>query len=294
MLSVVINTYNEEKNIADCIKSVKSIASEVVVCDMYSEDDTVKIAESLGATILMHKKEKVVEPARYAAIASATQPWVLVLDADERMTEITANRIFEAIRKPYDLIYMWSKNFYFGDYVENGGFYYEVPRCFKKDLYMSSYNDDELKTHMNFSSIQNFCTSPLHLSKDYFYHHLAYPSIEKYISKTLGYYARVEAVDRMKDGHKFSKTNLLFGPFKTFIKKYIFLKGYKDGVRGLILCMFYSMYEFARWANIWLLEQTPKTDCTKPGMITPKQGISFATTVSGQEADTGLRKSALP
>lgn len=259
MLSVVINTFNEELNIADCINSIKSIADEIVVCDMYSTDRTVSIAKSLGATIFMHKKETVVEPARYAAIDSATQEWILVIDADERMTEKTAQKIHEAIRQPYDLIYMWTKNLYFGDYVEHGGFYYIVPRCFKKALYQSSYNESEMRTHANFTSVKFAAKSPLFLSKDYFYHHLAYPSIEKYIIKTLGNYASLEAIDRAKEGYKFSKRNLLFGPFKTFIKKYFLLKGYKDGVRGLILCMFYSMYEFTRWANIWVLEDAAKS-----------------------------------
>lgn len=258
MLSVVINTYNEEKNIAECIRSVKDIASEIVVCDMYSSDNTVKIAESLGATILLHKKEKVVEPARFAAISSATNPWILVLDADERMIPATAGKISEAITQPYDIIYMWSRNYYFGDYINNGGFYYEIPRCFKKDLYVSSYSDDEAKTHMNFSSIQKQCKSPLHLSKEFYYNHLAYPSIEKYVSKTIGYYACIEATDNQRDGLKFSKSKLILQPIKTFIKKYFILKGYKDGVRGLVLCVFYSVYEFAKWANVWMLEQEEK------------------------------------
>ncbi|MEO6915219.1 MAG: glycosyltransferase family 2 protein [Chitinophagaceae bacterium] len=259
MLSVVINTYNEEKNIAECINSVKGIANEIVVCDMYSSDNTVKIAESLGATIFLHKKEKVVEPARFSAISSARYDWILVLDADERMIPETASRISEAINSGnYDIIYMWSRNYYFGDYVNNGGFYYEIPRCFKKELYVTSYSDDEAKTHMNFSSIQKQCRSPLHLSKEFYYNHLAYDSIEKYVSKTIGYYACVEASDKYREGLKFSKSKLILQPVKTFIKKYFILKGYKDGIRGLVLCVFYSVYEFSKWANVWMLEQQEK------------------------------------
>jgi glycosyltransferase involved in cell wall biosynthesis len=258
MLSVVINTYNEEKNIAACINSIKNIASEIVVCDMYSTDDTVRIAESLGATILLHKKEKVVEPARYAAISSATQPWILVLDADERMIPKTAARLKEAIMQQYDAIFIWSKNFYFGDYVQYGGFYYEMPRCFRKDLYVNSYSDAEAKTHMNFSSVHKQCKSPLHLSKEYYYEHLAYPLIEKYVSKTIGYYAYVEAVDNHNSGLKFSKSKFILQPLKTFVQKYFILKGYKDGIRGLILCVFYSVYEFSKWANVWMLEEQQK------------------------------------
>jgi len=260
MLSVVINTYNEEKNIADCIKSIQGLASEIVVCDMYSTDNTVKIAEALGAKIFLHKKEKVVEPARFAAISFATQPWILVLDADERMISKTAEKIREAITQPYDTIFIWSKNYYFGDYVAHGGFYYQMARCFRKDLYVNSYIDEEAKTHMNFSSVQRHSKAPLHLTREYYYEHLAYPVIEKYVAKTIGYYASLEAIENHGAGVKFSRFKMIAQPCKTFFRKYFLLKGYKDGVRGLVVCVFYSVYEFSKWANVWMLEQQRKLE----------------------------------
>lgn len=57
-LSVVINTFNEEKNIERAIKSV-SFADEIVVCDMYSDDDTAVIAKKLGAKIIFHKRVEI-------------------------------------------------------------------------------------------------------------------------------------------------------------------------------------------------------------------------------------------
>ena len=83
-ITLVINTLNEEGHIAGCINSAKSIADEIIVCDMYSDDDTVKIAESLGAKIVFHERTGFVEPARHFAISKASYEWVLVLDADEQ------------------------------------------------------------------------------------------------------------------------------------------------------------------------------------------------------------------
>jgi glycosyltransferase involved in cell wall biosynthesis len=104
-ISVVINTYNEEANIKKCIESVLSFADEIVVCDMYSEDNTVSIAQSYGATIIYHEKVGFVEPARYFAISNAKGMWILVLDADEFIEENVKIKLKELILKPdVDLI----------------------------------------------------------------------------------------------------------------------------------------------------------------------------------------------
>ena len=67
-ISVVINTLNEEKNIERVMKSV-NWADEVIVCDMFSKDNTVKIAENLGAKVIFHKELNYVEPARNFAVS---------------------------------------------------------------------------------------------------------------------------------------------------------------------------------------------------------------------------------
>src|SRR5689334_9780742 len=94
-ISVVINTLNEAINMAACIESVRSIANEIVVCDMHSDDDTAALAAQLGARVVLHDRTEFVEPARQFAIAQATCEWVLVLDADERLTTPLADRLRE-------------------------------------------------------------------------------------------------------------------------------------------------------------------------------------------------------
>jgi glycosyltransferase involved in cell wall biosynthesis len=85
-LSVAIITLNEEKNIAACIKSVKSIADEIVVVDSQSTDKTVEIASQLGAKIITQKFLGHIEQ-KNLALHSCSQPYVLSLDADERLDE---------------------------------------------------------------------------------------------------------------------------------------------------------------------------------------------------------------
>lgn len=259
-ISLVINTLNEEKNIAGCINSAIKWVDEIIVCDMYSDDKTIEIAKSLNAKIFFHEKTGFVEPARHFAISQASCEWVLVLDADERMTEKLGKKIKEIENNNQnDLVLFGSFFNYFGAYVKYGGFFFlRWPRLFKKQLYTSTYNECELMVHANFSNVENNARNKIQLNGEYYILHDAYPTIEKFINKTVGMYARIEAEEMVKRGYTFHLFKLLYEPLKTFFGRYIVRLGFRDGIRGLILCYFYASYRFSIWANIWFIEDQVK------------------------------------
>ena len=98
-VSLVVNTFNEEGHIADCIRSTQGFADEIVVCDMYSEDRTREIAESLGARVVFHQREPFVERARRFAVEQARGEWIFLLDADERATPALLDELSILISK---------------------------------------------------------------------------------------------------------------------------------------------------------------------------------------------------
>ena len=133
-IALVINTLNEEKNIGDCIDSVGSLVNEIVVCDMYSDDRTAEIATLKGAQVVLHPRIGFVEPARKFAISQASQEWVLVLDADERMTPQLANRLIQVTQEDScDVVSFWSLYWYFGGWVRHGGFFGGGVAAFHKE-----------------------------------------------------------------------------------------------------------------------------------------------------------------
>ena len=83
-LTTIILTYNEEKNIANAINSVKKLAKRIVVVDSFSTDKTIEIAKSLGAEIIEHEFENQAKQFIYAInhLEIDTQ-WIMRLDADE-------------------------------------------------------------------------------------------------------------------------------------------------------------------------------------------------------------------
>ncbi|MBI2051163.1 glycosyltransferase family 2 protein [Candidatus Roizmanbacteria bacterium] len=99
MITVLINTYNEEKNIAECIESAKLLSDKVIVLDMESEDKTAQIAKAHDAVVFQISPASYVEPARELAIDKAKTDWVFILDADERITKELAMEIKTKITK---------------------------------------------------------------------------------------------------------------------------------------------------------------------------------------------------
>lgn len=257
MISVVVNTLNEEANLRDCLESVRGFADEIVVCDMHSDDGTVAIAREHGARVVFHERTGYVEPARHFAISEASHEWVLVLDADERLVEPLKSRLLEEARAGrYDLVYFWSLFWYFGGWVRHGIFYSGGwGRFFRKAVYLDRYSDVELYVHQGMAGLRTV-TNCLELPRDYYIEHLAYPTIEKYLAKTLGTYARIEAEGMHQRGLRFRPLRLVLDPVKSWVSSYVLHRGYRDGMRGFILCVLYAGYRFAIWANLWLLEET--------------------------------------
>jgi glycosyltransferase involved in cell wall biosynthesis len=260
-ISLVVNTLNEENNIADCINSVGKWVDEVIVCDMYSEDRTIEIAKALGAKIIYHERTEFVEPARFYAINHVSHEWVLVLDADEKMTDKLGQKLKEiANENAVDAVSFASLFNYFGGPVYKGGFFNNYwTRFFRKQIYLDCYNEKELMVHQNFNALLKLSKKRRKtLSLDYYILHNAYPTIEKYINKSVDYYARVEAMQWHENREKFSVVKMLFELIKTFIMTYFVRRGFLDGTRGLILSVYYSVYRFNVWANLWFLEQQKK------------------------------------
>ena len=132
MISVVINTFNEEKNIKGCLESVKWV-DEIVVVDMYSDDRTVQIVQDYTDKIFMHKRVGHVEPARNFAISKATGDWVLVLDADERVPRSLATKLKQIVREnPHGVsaVSFPRKNVFFNKWIRHTGWWPDYKRRF--------------------------------------------------------------------------------------------------------------------------------------------------------------------
>ena len=134
-LSVVLATYNEEKNLGPCLDLIKDIADEIVVVDGRSSDRTVEIAKKYGAKVIVADNPPIFHLNKQKAIDLALGDWILQLDADERVTPELKEEIRSSINNPLSANGYWipRKNWFLGRFLTKGGQYPDYTlRLFRK------------------------------------------------------------------------------------------------------------------------------------------------------------------
>ena len=152
-ITAIILTLNEEKNIVDCINSIKPVVKRIVVVDSFSTDKTVEIAKEMGAEVLQNKWVNYSTQFLYAMEnIDIDTKWVFRIDADERLTEKSAKELEELTEKHDSddingIIVRFEVNF-LGKRLRHGGIYpIKVLRVFKKDkAHIEVRNMDEHMT----------------------------------------------------------------------------------------------------------------------------------------------------
>lgn len=224
-LSVIILTNNEEDVIEGCLQSVKW-ADEVIVVDSGSNDKTKIIAKKFTKNIY-YKKWLGFAKQRNYAMTKAKNDWILMIDADERVSKKLKKEIISVIKKNLDNIYSIPfKNIFLGKEMQHGGWNPEYHiRLFKKK---SARYDENNHIHETLSS-----KSPVRELKSFIYH-LSHRSIEENLLKTREY-AILESLQMYKkNAPKVTAVNLFLNTITHFFERYIRAKGYKDGIEGFI------------------------------------------------------------
>lgn len=234
-ISVVINTYNATSMLEQTLKSVKDF-DEVVVCDMESTDDTVEIANRYGCKVVVFPKGdyNICEPARDFAIHSASNLWVLVVDADEIVPPELRDYLYDAIsRRDFgDALAIGHKNMFMGRPVTDSPNYHV--RFFRQD---KAYWPPIIHAPVEISGKVSKMPSG---REDMYFIHLDDRAIADRITK-LNRYSDNEVPKRM--ARHFSVWKLLFRPMWFFFRTYIINGGFKDGRRGIIRAYMQMIYQ---------------------------------------------------
>lgn len=219
-LTTIILTYNEERNIANAINSVKKLAKRIVVVDSFSTDKTIEIAKSLGAEIIEHKFENQAKQFIYAInhLEIDTQ-WIMRLDADEIISKKASKEIEEICFFNKDtningIVVRFEVNF-LGKKLRHGGIYpFRKMIIYKKDKgYMEDRAMDEHIVLNEGKSIE--------LKHDSY--HRDYKDLNAWIDKHNKYSSR-EVEDYFLNNNQESKQLNKSAKIKRFIKFKIYYK----------------------------------------------------------------------
>ncbi len=240
-LSVVVITKNEERNIADCLKSVADWVDEIVVVDDESTDRTVAIAGEFASKVF-HRKMDNEGRHRNWAYAQAKNEWILSLDADEKVSpqlreEITATlpmTQFHAFSIPL-------RNFIGKYWVKHSGWY----PAGKLRLFMKSrfkYEEEGVHPRVFLQGDTG------HLTKDII--HKGYPDFEHFLA-SLNRQTTLEAKKWVETGRHMSAGTALWRTIDRFFRHFIGKRGYKDGFIGFMIAFYASLYQIMSYAKYW-------------------------------------------
>jgi len=251
-LSVVMSVYNAERHIKDAIASIKDLASEIIVIDHYSADGTISLAKRLGATVYQTpNRPDAIDRMKNEAIEKAHMPWVLVLDADERVSQSLASEIRNLLQSdPTDTAFrMPRQNIIFGKTLAHTGWYPDWQlRLVKKGK--GTYLSDTVHVDMRVEGSIGTLEHPLI--------HEHYDSIMSFFSRALNLYAPAEAKERIKKGYQFSAFDCIRLPCNEFLSRFFAREGYKDGYHGLMLSLMMGVYHFFVACYMWEYARFPK------------------------------------
>jgi len=250
-LSVAIITFNEEKNILDCIHSIEEIADEIIVLDSYSTDKTKSIVQNI-------KKVKFYENPFYGhveqknlAISFCSNEWILSLDADERADEVLKLEISKFLSDPrsenLEGFQIARLTYHMGRWIRHSGWYPQRRyRLFRKQsAKWVGENPHDYIEIQNPNSGSILKGNILHYSFSDFSHQLT----------TINQFSSIVALARFKKGNSFSLMKSLLKPIGKFFEIYIFKYGFLDGIPGLYIALASSFSTFLKYAKIYELEK---------------------------------------
>lgn len=246
-VTVIIAARNEADEIGDCVRSV-AWAREVLVVENDSTDETVAVARAAGATVFSHPFVTI-GAQRNAAIARATQPWILVVDADERGTPALGGEVSRLVAAPPDArggavraYRAPRRNYFFGREIRHGGWERDRPvRLFDAAL---RYDERPVHEHVIVDGEPGSLGEPLL--------HTPYASLDEYFEK-LGRYSRSWAEQHYARGRRAGLADLLVRPLGRVLSMLVLRGGWRDGGHGVVLAALAAVSVAAKYAQLWSL-----------------------------------------
>ncbi|MBI1806770.1 MAG: glycosyltransferase family 2 protein [Ignavibacteria bacterium] len=242
-LSAIVITYNEERNIERCLRSIQW-TDEIIVVDSFSTDRTVELAKSFTSHILQHEYDGDIAQ-RERGFGQATGDWLFYIDADEEVSlelkDDVRREITSATAKDGYLIPRAVS--IFGKWIYHGGWYPDYTlRLFRRGKYFPK----RAEVHGGFAVRGETGTLKGQL------YHYTYETIEQYVSK-MNDYTSLQVSDKLNTNPSMEvgTSKIVLSPLSHFVRKYVSNKGYRDGIHGFVLAVLGAIYTLSLYAKIW-------------------------------------------
>jgi len=244
-ISACIISFNEERKIARCLRSV-TWCDEIVVLDSFSTDRTVEICRRFTNHVHQHEWLGYVGQRNLVRDLSV-YPWVLFLDSDEQVSPALREEIVREFARgtgEYAGYEFPRQVYYLGKWIRHGEWYPDIKlRLFKKTRGRTEGVEphDKVVVHGPVKRLR----SPLW--------HYTYDNIGDHM-ETTNRFSGIMGRQLYVQGARFRWPDLIMRPMLRFFKGYVLKRGFLDGAHGLIVAVLNSYGVFAKYAKIWELE----------------------------------------
>ncbi|KKU03294.1 MAG: glycosyltransferase [Candidatus Amesbacteria bacterium GW2011_GWB1_47_26] len=244
MLTGIVLTHNEEKNIARCLESLK-FCDAVLVVDSGSTDKTMSLAKKAGATVVNHPLDGNYAAQRNWALSQAKTPWVLFVDADEMVSVKLGEEITSAVKKiEYKgfliprIDYMWGKKLSHGDV--GGARFLRLARRGAGEWHGA--------VHETWAIEGNIGT----LKHPIF--HYPHPTLVEFLQE-INRYSSIRAQELHRAGQRANLFQIILYPSAKFLWLWIWKLGFADGTTGFVHAMTMAFYSFLVRGKLWLFQK---------------------------------------
>lgn len=243
-ISATIITFNEEKKIESCIKSLLGIADEIIIVDSCSTDRTPFICSQYPVKFISHAFEGYVAQKNYA-VRQASYDYVLSLDADERLSDELKESILNVKNEwgNVDGYALNRYNNYCGKWMHFSGWYPERKiRLWDRRKAQWGGTDPHDFIHISRSRIRTLKGNLLHY---------AYLTVDEHLQQVYKF-AEIAARSKYKNGERVTFIiNVIFSPLFRFAKSYFFQLGFLDGYYGFIFCTVSASLTFFKYVRLY-------------------------------------------
>jgi (heptosyl)LPS beta-1,4-glucosyltransferase len=243
---------NEAESLADCLETV-SWADEIVVVDSGSRDSTPEIAARYTDKIFTEADWQGFGVQRQRAQHHASGDWILMLDADERVTPQLAEDIRQVVAaNNQQHVYSVPRlSYVFGRFIRHSGWYPDyVTRLYPRNK--AACNASRVHEKLEYPDSM----TEKKLSGDLL--HYTYRDLEHYLVKS-AHYAAEWAKQRHARGKRSSLLQGLIHGVGCFIKMYIVRAGFLDGKQGFLLAVLSAHSTFVKYADLWIRQQSGRS-----------------------------------
>ncbi len=246
MISGVVLTFNEEKDIKNCLESIKFL-DEIIVIDNHSSDTTLEIVKNYTDRIFVKKYDDFSKKRNFG-LEKARGEWILFIDADERITPELREEILKAVsQNRYVGFYLSREDYFLGkklNHTETSKV--RLLRLAKKEAGVWERPVHEI---WNIKGKRGYLKNPLQ--------HYSHPNLSEFIDK-IKIYSEADAKYRFSKGVKISILQIVSFPIAKFFKNYFWWLGFLDGWRGLVFSGLMAYHSFLIRLNLYKMGKISK------------------------------------